>query len=49
MATLTMAVCAGIMLWCVPIAWVKWLSIGSMTCVALWLWCRPLPPEDGLR
>ena len=49
MATLTMAACAGIMLWCVPIAWVKWLSIGSMTCVALWLWSRPLPPEDGLR
>jgi len=24
---------------------VKWLSIGSMTCVALWLWSRPLPPR----
>ncbi|MEN5394154.1 YbaN family protein [Stenotrophomonas sp. TWI377] len=49
MATLTMAVCAGIMLWCVPIAWVKWLSIGSMACVALWLWTRPLPPGDAHR
>ncbi len=45
MATLTMAVCAAIMLWCVPIAWVKWLSIGCMTAVALWLWSRPLPPD----
>jgi len=44
MATITMAVCAGIMLWCVPIAWVKWFSIGSMTVVAIWLWTRPLPP-----
>ncbi len=46
MATLTMAVCAAIMLWCVPVAWVKWLSIGSMTVVAVWLWSRPLPPES---
>ena len=44
MATLTMAVCAGIMLWCVPLAWVKWLSIGCMTTVAAWLWTRLLPP-----
>lgn len=44
MATVTMAVCAGIMLWCVPVAWVKWLSIGCMTLVAAWLWRRPLPP-----
>jgi uncharacterized membrane protein YbaN (DUF454 family) len=49
MATLTMAACAGIMLWCVPVAWVKWLSIGSMACVALWLWTRPLPPGDAHR
>ena len=49
MASLTMAVCAGIMLWCVPVAWVKWLSIGSMACVALWLWTRPLPPGDAHR
>lgn len=46
MATLTMTACAGIMLWCVPIAWVKWLSIGSMTVVAIWLWSRPLPPAS---
>lgn len=46
MATLTMAACAGIMLWCVPIGWVKWLSIGSMAVVAIWLWSRPLPPTD---
>jgi uncharacterized membrane protein YbaN (DUF454 family) len=45
MATLTMAVCAGIMLWCVPVAWVKWLSIGCMAAVAVWLWTRPLPPD----
>jgi uncharacterized membrane protein YbaN (DUF454 family) len=46
MATLTMAVCAGIMLWCVPVAWVKWLSISCMAAVAVWLWTRPLPPEN---
>ncbi|MBT2767010.1 YbaN family protein [Stenotrophomonas sp. ISL-67] len=49
MATLTMAVCAGIMLWCVPVAWVKWLSIGCMAVVAVWLWSRPLPPEHQPR
>ncbi len=30
----------------VPVAWVKWFSIGSMTVVAIWLWPRPLPPAD---
>lgn len=44
LATGTMAVCAAIMLWCVPLAWVKWLSIGCMAAVAAWLWARPLPP-----
>lgn len=44
MATLTMLLCALIMLWCVPLAWVKWLSIGCMAVVATWLWARPLPP-----
>ncbi|KRG83757.1 membrane protein [Stenotrophomonas daejeonensis] len=44
MATATMALCALIMLWCVPLAWVKWFSIGSMACVCAWLWMRPLPP-----
>ncbi|MGB3393274.1 MAG: YbaN family protein [Stenotrophomonas sp.] len=45
MATATMALCALIMLWCVPLAWVKWFSIGSMACVCIWLWMRPLPPR----
>lgn len=45
MATAMMTVCALIMLWCVPLAWVKWLSIGCMAVVALWLWARPLPPS----
>ena len=44
MATLTMLACALIMLWCVPLAWVKGISIGSMACVCTWLWLRPLPP-----
>lgn len=45
MATLTMVVCAAIMLWCVPVAWVKAFSIGSMAVVGVWLWLRPLPPR----
>ncbi len=44
LATGTMAVCAAIMLWCVPLPWVRWLSIGCMAVVAAWLWARPLPP-----
>ena len=44
MATLTMAVCAAITLWCVPVLWVKVVSIGSMSVVCAWLWTRPLPP-----
>lgn len=47
MATLTMLVCAGIMLWCVPVAWVKVFSIGSMAVVCAWLWMRPLPPATS--
>jgi len=46
MATLTMLACALIMLWCVPLAWVKGISIGSMACVCTWLWTRPLPPAE---
>lgn len=46
MATLTMLACALIMLWCVPLAWVKAISIGSMACVCTWLWTRPLPPAE---
>ncbi|WP_031330672.1 YbaN family protein, partial [Xanthomonas phaseoli] len=48
MATLTMTVCAAIMLWCVPVFWVKCLSIGSMAVVAIWLWLRPEPPPRPL-
>ncbi|MCF5931882.1 YbaN family protein, partial [Xanthomonas perforans] len=48
MATLTMTVCAAIMLWCVPVFWVKYLSIGSMAVVAIWLWLRPEPPPRPL-
>jgi uncharacterized membrane protein YbaN (DUF454 family) len=44
MASVTMLVCALIMLWCVPVLWVKALSIGCMSVVAIWLWLRPLPP-----
>lgn len=45
MATVTMLPCALIMLWYVPLAWVKWFSVGSMACVCAWLWMRPLPPQ----
>ena len=45
MATATMGLCALVMLWCVPLVWVKWFSIGSMVCVCTWLWMRPLPPK----
>ena len=44
LATLTMGLCAAIMLWCVPVLWVKVFSIASMVLVCAWLWCRPLPP-----
>ncbi|WP_305804271.1 YbaN family protein [Stenotrophomonas sp. YIM B06876] len=47
MATATMLLCAAVMLWCVPLAWLKWLSIASMATVAIWLWSRPLPPAAG--
>ncbi len=46
MATSTMAVCAAIMLWCVPSRWAQVLSIGCMAAVAIWLWLRPEPPAD---
>ena len=46
MATATMAVCAAITLWCVPLFWVKVLSISCMAVVCGWLWRRPLPPEE---
>ncbi|MEA9808756.1 YbaN family protein [Xanthomonas campestris pv. raphani] len=49
MATLTMTICAAIMLWCVPVLWVKCLSIGSMAVVAIWLWLRPEPPPRALQ
>lgn len=46
---LTMTICAAIMLWCVPVLWVKCLSIGSMAVVAIWLWLRPEPPPRALQ
>ncbi|HEY9254212.1 MAG TPA: YbaN family protein [Stenotrophomonas sp.] len=48
MATLTMLVCAAIMLWCVPSRWAQALSIGCMAIVAIWLWLRPLPPTEPM-
>ncbi|MDR6672313.1 YbaN family protein [Xanthomonas sp. 1678] len=44
MATLTMAVCALVLLLFVHRLWVQVLAIGCMSCVALWLWLRPEPP-----
>jgi uncharacterized protein len=44
MATLTMAVCALVLLLFVHTRWVQVLAIGCMSCVALWLWLRPEPP-----
>lgn len=46
LATLTMAACALITLWCVPLPWVKLVSIGCMAVVCAWLWMRPLPPGE---
>ncbi|WAT14552.1 YbaN family protein [Xanthomonas fragariae] len=48
MATGIMTICACIMLWCIPVLWVKCLSIGSMAVVAIWLWLRPEPPPRAL-
>lgn len=45
MATLTMTVCALIVLWLVTTLWVQMLSIGCMAVVATWLWLRPEPPR----
>ena len=45
LATLTMMLAAALMLWYVPLPWVKWLSVASMACVCTWLWLRPLPPQ----
>ena len=42
-----MAVCALVTLWCVPLPWVKVVSIGCMAVVCAWLWTRPLPPPDA--
>ncbi|MDL5368124.1 YbaN family protein [Xanthomonas sp. NCPPB 2654] len=47
MATLTMAVCALVLLLFVHRLWVQVLAIGCMSCVALWLWLRPEPPPRG--
>lgn len=44
MATLTMAVCALVLLLFVHKLWVQVLAIGCMSAVALWLWLRPEPP-----
>lgn len=44
MATLTMAVCALVLLLFVHKPWVQVVAIGCMSCVALWLWLRPEPP-----
>ena len=46
MATVTMLACAAITLWCVPLLWVKVVSISCMSVVCAWLWSRPLPPEE---
>ena len=44
MATLTMAVCALVLLLFVHKPWVQVVAIGCMSGVALWLWLRPEPP-----
>jgi uncharacterized membrane protein YbaN (DUF454 family) len=44
MATLTMAVCALVLLLFVHKPWVQVVAIGCMSGVSLWLWLRPEPP-----
>lgn len=45
LASAAMLLCALVVLCCVPLPWVKVLSIGCMAGVCLWLWQRPLPPD----
>lgn len=42
-ASITMALCAVIMLLVPAPSWAKVLSISCMACVLAWLWCRPEP------
>lgn len=46
-ASVTMAVCAIVMLLVPAPAWAKAVSIGCMACVLAWLWCRPEPVKQA--
>lgn len=48
MASLTMLVCAGLLLWLAPRAWMAVLGCGAMLLVSIWLWLRPEPQRKAL-
>lgn len=49
-ATLSMLLCAGIMLVVLGLRWPVYLAIGGMALGNLWIWSRPeqLPPPTGI-
>jgi uncharacterized membrane protein YbaN (DUF454 family) len=46
-ATLTMLLCALVMLWVAPVKWVAGIGCAVMLAVAVWLWRRPEPARQG--
>lgn len=42
-ASAAMALGAVVVCWAPVPAWVRWFSLGSMSCVLVWLWLRPEP------
>lgn len=42
-ASLTMLLCAALMVWVSPILWLAGVGCAFMAAVALWLWRRPEP------
>jgi len=42
-ATVSMSLCAALLLWTVPHPWLVTLALVSMACVLVWLWFRPEP------
>jgi uncharacterized membrane protein YbaN (DUF454 family) len=45
-ATISMVVCALIIMVVAPKWWIAAIAIGCMMCVAIWLWLRPEPKSD---
>jgi uncharacterized membrane protein YbaN (DUF454 family) len=47
-ATLTMLLCAVVMLWVAPAKWIAGVGCLVMLVVAVWLWQRPEPGRQGI-